>query len=113
TPPSLAGLVTDTNHNINSANALELYIGQDVGNRINGAGQVTGAQTAENYTLTRVSGDPGSTNGETILVSALGLQQTYDNVQEILVNNTHTGNDTINISSGIVAPVYMTLGSGN
>jgi len=110
TPPSLAGEVTDTNHN--NLNALELYIGQDVGNRKNSAGQVTGAQTAENYTLTRVAGDPGSTNGETIQVSALGLQQTYDNVQEILVSNTQTGNDTINISSGIVDPVYMTLGSG-
>lgn len=91
---------------------MELFIGQDVANRVNGAGTETGPQTAENYSLTRVSGDPNSTSGETIMVAALGFQQTFTNVGEILVNNTLTGNDTISIANGIQVPVYMTLGSG-
>ena len=111
TPPPVAGIITDHNHQ--NANALELYIGQDVGNRVDGAGNPTGPQTAENYSISRVPGDPNSNNGETVTVSALGYIQTFTNVQEILVNNTLTGNDTINVASGIQVPVYMSLGSGN
>ena len=111
-PAPLAGIIIDNNHN--NANALELYLGQDVGNRKNSVGTPIGPQAAENYSLTRVAGDPNSTFGQTILVTALNLKpQEYDNVTEILVNNTLSGNDTIAIDNGISVPVYMTLGTGN
>ncbi len=104
TPPPLAAIV--------SGNMLELYVGQDAGNRVDGGGHVTAAQN-ENYSLTRVAGDTGSTNGETIQVYALNQTQTFYNVQGILVNDTQTWNDTLAIDSGIAVPVNMTLGSGN
>ncbi len=105
TPPPLAGFVTNTQE-------LELYVGQDAGNRINSAGSVTGAQN-ENYSLTRVAGDPNSSDGETIDVSALGQTQTFDNVREILVDNTQTWDDLITIDDSVAVPVVMTFGSGN
>ena len=110
-PPALAGFSNTNTDNPNGD--LLLYIGTDVNLRVNSNNVETGAQTAENYTLTRVSGDPNSTSGETIMVSALGFKQQYDNVQAILVNDTQTGNDTITIDDGILVPVSITLGSGN
>ncbi len=105
-PPPLAGFVPS------NGNTLELYIGQDAGNRIYGNNMVIEAQN-ENYSLTRVAGDPNSNNGETIQVSALGQTQTFDNVQEILVNNTQQYDDIIAIDNSVAVPVDMTLGSGN
>src|SRR5262249_51643211 len=98
----------------------ELFLGQDVNKRVNSTGTETVAQTKENYSLTRVAKDPGTTNGgETIIVSALTFQQTYTNVQEILVNNTLPSSDTtttlttISVDNGIQVPVYMTLAGNN
>ncbi|MHB1421755.1 MAG: hypothetical protein ACYC3I_00885 [Gemmataceae bacterium] len=101
-PPPLAGIVT-----YNGVNALELYVGQDAGNQGTGAT----SSTAENYSLKLLS--TNSDGSENIQVSALGFQETYNNVQAILVNNTEQGNDTISVGSAIQVPVYMTLGSGN
>ncbi len=104
-PPVLAGV---------TSGQLVLYLGQDVNNRVNSLGQVTGAQPAENYTLTRVPGDTGTTNGgETIQVAALGYTQNYPNVTSILVRNTLDGNDVILMDNGIAVPVNITLGTGN
>ena len=106
TPPPLAGFVTD-----NSLNALELFVGVDASNRIDSAGTVTGAQN-ENYSLALVN-SPSSSVGETIQVSALGQTQVFQNVQEILVNNTQTWNDIFTIDNTVAVPVNITLGSGN
>ena len=100
TPPPLAGFV--------SSGVLELYIGQDVGNR---TGDTT-PQNPENYSLTLISGSGASEN---INVTALGYTEEYDGVSSILVNNIQKsgvtgGNNTITIASGISVPVTMTLG---
>ena len=100
-PPPLAG--------VNANGVLVLYLGADVGNR----GADAGPQTAENYSLTRVSGDPDSTSGEEIQVTALGATETFNNVTSILVSNTLGGNDTIQVDNAIAVPVNMTLGSGS
>jgi hypothetical protein len=111
TPPHLAGFVPNTY----GANTLVLFLGQDVGYRLNSDNPpvLTPAQPAEAYTLTRLSGDPNSTLGQTIVVSALNFQQTYTNVLSILVTNTLAGNDTIILDSGITVPFTITVGSGN
>lgn len=90
-------------------NQLVLYLGQDVGLR----GANFGAQSSEDYELTELSGDTGSYTGQTIEITALGYTKDYYNVTSILVNNTLTGNDTINIASSITATVQITLGNGN
>jgi len=109
-PPALAGV---------SSGQLVLYLGQDVGNRKDSSGIfVTGAQASENYTLTRVSGDPGSSSGETIQIDALGCTQQFTNVTSIVVNNTADANgttteDMIEINSAIAVPVNITVGGGS
>ncbi len=102
-PPPVPVLGTVTN------GQLVLNLGQSVGAR----GVDFGAESSENYQLTEVAGDPGSTTGQTVEITALGYTQDYDNVTSIVVSNTLTGNDTINIASTITAGVTITLGNGN
>ncbi|MGA2662611.1 MAG: PKD domain-containing protein, partial [Verrucomicrobiota bacterium] len=102
---------------INSSGQLGLYLGGDVSNRVNSAGTLTGAQATEDYSLTRVSNDPGSSMGETIQIVALGYSETFTNVESVLVNNTAdsggiTTDVTIQIDNAINVPVTMTLGGG-
>jgi len=92
-----------------TSGVLVLNLGQDVGAR----GEHFGAQDEENYVITNVVGNPGSSTGQTIQITALGYTQTYTNVTSILVRNTLSGNDTITISNGVTATVDITLGNGN
>ncbi|MGA2660187.1 MAG: hypothetical protein ABSH34_22030, partial [Verrucomicrobiota bacterium] len=109
-PPALAGVTNGQ---------LVLYLGQDAGSRTNSDNSISvGAQSSENYTLTRVSGDPDSSTGETIQIVALGYTEQFANVTSILVRNTrdsagNTIEDTIQIDSAIAVPVNITVGGGS
>jgi Ca2+-binding RTX toxin-like protein len=102
TPPPAPDLAT-----LLSGGVLRLNLGTDVGAR----GSLYPALATESYIVKRVG--PGSSSGEKLQVIALGFVQEYDNVSSILVNNTLTGNDYIEIASGVVSPVTITIGSGN
>ena len=100
TPPHLADVI--------SGGVLRLNVGQDVQYRLNDDTPkvLTDAVAEEKYNLKK----DGSGN---IIVSALGLEQSYSGVSRILVTNTSTGNDTIAIDNSVDIPVDITLGSGN
>ena len=88
---------------------LVLNLGADAVNR----GALFGALSTEEYVLTHVAGDPGSSNGQTIQVTALGYTQTYYNVKNIVVRDTSTADATIQIANEITATADITLGNGN
>ncbi|MEJ2723028.1 MAG: hypothetical protein P8175_00020 [Deltaproteobacteria bacterium] len=66
----------------------------------------------EVFTLGHVKGDPADAEGETIAVSAFGFTLEYDGVSSIRGSGGE-GNDTIFLSSDIMAPAELDGGPGS
>jgi hypothetical protein len=84
-------------------NILRLNIGADAGAR----GSFYPA-VDESYIITREG--PGTSAGDKLMVSSLGFDQIYDNITHILVNNTQSWNDLINIGSAVTTTVSINVG---
>jgi len=82
---------------------LRLNIGADAGAR----GSFYPA-VDENYIITWEG--PGTSAGDKLMVSSLGFDQIYDNITHILVNNTQSWNDLINIGSAVTTTVSINVG---
>ncbi|HLP76522.1 MAG TPA: hypothetical protein VK327_06325, partial [Candidatus Paceibacterota bacterium] len=102
-PPPVPVLATP------SGNNLILNLGADAVNR----GSAFPSQSVEEYVIANVVGNPGSSTGQTVDVSALGYTQRYFNVTNIIVHDTSTSDTTIQIADGVTATADITLGSGN
>jgi len=94
-PPTLATRLGD--------GTLRLNLGADVTYR--GDQSLYGPEAEEHYIITRVGA------GESVKVSALGFEQTYDNILRILVNDTQNGNTYIKIDSALAAAVDINASS--
>ena len=66
----------------------------------------------EVFTLTHVAGDPAVPEGETIRVTAFGIDLEYPGVRAIW-GSGGLGNDTIFLNSDILAPAELDGGTGN
>ena len=69
-------------------------------------------QQNESFTIDHITGDPNSTNGETVQITAFGHSQTYSHVSAIY-GFGGSGDDTLIVDKGVLAPVYLDGGDGN
>ena len=66
----------------------------------------------EVYTISHVSGDAASVDGERIEIDSFDQKQFIDHVHSISGTGDH-GNLTINVAPNVTSPVYFTGGQGN
>ncbi|MFM9116345.1 MAG: hypothetical protein ACKOU6_09330, partial [Planctomycetota bacterium] len=95
--PTLASKIGDT-----------LYL--NMGSRAANRGEYFDDDSAESYTISHESGGYGS---ETVSVSALGYTQSYSGIRKIVCLDAGQGNDTIHVTSGVLADVELNGGVGD
>ena len=105
-PPAKLASQLDGSTWVNGTTTGVLYL--NVGTRSTFRNQ-TPSVTAEGYTITHVSGSAGN---ERIIISALGVTETFDGVSAI-VGDFGTDNDTLNVQAGVLVGATVTGGSGN